>query len=302
MKAIVLHQYGGADNLRYEDFPTPQPGTGEVLVKVKATSLNPIDWKVRSGAMQTYMPLQLPDILGRDLAGEVTEIGGGVTQFKKGDRVMGLTKKTYAEFCVAKVEELALIPDGMDFEQAAAVPLVTLTGTQLIEKAVGIRSGQTVLITGALGSVGRTAVFVAKRHGAKLLAGVRESQKKEAEELGADGIVALDNDQEISKLHDLDAIADTVGGQTIAKLLGTLRKGGTIGSVLGPVKGAEEAGIQVKPMSAVPDSNRLSELAADVARGDLKIPISKILPLKEAAEAQKLAEKGGTGGKILLIP
>jgi NADPH:quinone reductase-like Zn-dependent oxidoreductase len=252
--------------------------------------------------MQTYMPLQLPDVLGRDLAGEVTELGDGVTRFKKGDRVMGLTKKTYAEFCVAKVEELALIPDGMDYEQAAAVPLVTLTGTQLIEKAIGIRSGQTVLVTGALGGVGRTAVFVAKTHGAKVLAGVRESQKKEAAELGADGIVALVNDQEISKLHDLDAIADTVGGETIAKLFGALRKGGTIGSVLGPVKGAEEADIQVKPMSALPDAARLSQLAADVAKGAFTIPISKRFPLREAAEAQKLAEKGGAGGKILLIP
>jgi NADPH:quinone reductase-like Zn-dependent oxidoreductase len=190
----------------------------------------------------------------------------------------------------------------MEFKQAAAVPLVVLTGSQLIEKAIGITAGQTILVTGALGGVGRTAVFVAKQHGATVFAGVRESQKKEAADLGADEVVALDSEAETGKLHNLDAVADTVGGKTIASLLPALRKGGTVGSVLGPVNSAERFGLQVKPMSAVPDAKRLSELAQDVADGKLKIPIAKILPLKSAAEAHTLGEKGGTGGKILLIP
>ncbi len=307
MKAIVLHEYGGPENLRYEDFDTPQPGPGEVLVKVKATSINPVDWKMRSGAAKDHFPVQFPGILGRDLAGEIVAVGSGIGQFgphqfKIGDRVMGLTKKTYAEFCVAKAEEITLIPDGMDFEEAAALPLVTLTGSQLIEKAIGVTSGQIVLVTGALGSVGRTAVFAARQAGAKVIAGVRESQKEEAANLGADSVLALDDDQAIGKIHNLDAIADTVGGATIGKLLGTLRSGGVIGSVLGPVKDADRYKLQVKPMVAVPDSSRLKHLAQNIVSHDFSIPIARTFPLSEAAEAQALAEKGGSSGKILLIP
>ncbi len=302
MKAIVLHEYGDADNLRYEDFETPVPSAGEVLVRVKATSINPVDLKMRSGAAKDHFPVEFPGILGRDLAGEVVSVGPGVTEFKPGDHVMGLTKKTYAEFCAAKVEELALIPDGMNFHQAAAIPLVTLTGTQLIEKAIGVAPGQIVLVTGALGSVGRTAVYVAHELGARVLAGVRESEKAEAATIGADAVIAVDNDQEIGRLHELDAIADTVGGPLIARLLPAVRKGGIIGSVLGPVNDAERYGVQVKPMMAVPDPSRLKQLAQNFLSGDLKIPVARTFPLAEAAEAHRLAERGGTGGKILLIP
>src|SRR5579871_941186 len=238
MKAIILRQYGGPEELRYEEADRPDYGDNEVLVRVKATSVNPIDFKLRSGAAKARMPLEFPAILGRDLAGEVVETGSGVTGFTKGMRVMALANGTYAEYTVAKADVLAPIPSELDFEKAAALPLVVTTGSQLIERAVKLTRGQTVLVTGALGSVGRTAIHVARQHGARVLAGVRASEKDEAAKLHADGVVAIDSEEGIDRLHDLDAIADTVGGTKIQRLLKAVREGGVVGSVLGVPEGA----------------------------------------------------------------
>jgi NADPH:quinone reductase-like Zn-dependent oxidoreductase len=302
MKAIVLHQYGGPEQLRYEDTERPQYGDNEVLVGMRATSVNPIDIKLRSGAAKARIPLQLPAILGRDLSGEVVETGRSVTGFPKGMRVMALANGTYAEYTVAKADVLAPIPSGLNFERAAALPLVVTTGSQLIERAVKPQRGQTVLVTGALGSVARVAIYVARKHGVRVLAGVRASEKDKAAQLPVDGIVAIDSEEEIGRLHDLDAIADTVGGTTIQRLLKAIRPGGVLGSVLGVPEGAQNYKIRVEPMMAVPDASRLSELAEDFARGEFSIPIARTMKLQEAAEAQRLAEKGNVGGKIILVP
>ena len=301
MKAIVLHQYGGPEQLRYEDTERPEYGDNEVLVRIRATSVNPIDFKLRSGAAKARMPLEFPAILGRDLSGEVVETGRSVTGFARGMRVMALANGTYAEYTVAKADVLAPIPTALDFE-AAALPLVVTTGSQLIERAVKPQRGQTVLVTGALGSVARAAIHVARKHGIRVLAGVRASEKDKAAQLPVDGVVAIDSDDEIGRLRDLDAIADTVGGATIQRLLKAIRPGGVVGSVLGPPEGAQNYKIRVEAMMAVPDASRLSELAEDFARGEFSIPIARTMKLQEAAEAQRLAEKGNVGGKIILVP
>jgi NADPH:quinone reductase-like Zn-dependent oxidoreductase len=302
MKAVLLYAYGGPEQLRYEETDVPQYGDDEVLVRVKATSINPIDFKLRSGAAKARMPIELPAILGRDLSGEVVEAGKSVTGFPKGMRVMALTNRTYAEYTVAKAGVLAPIPDVLTFEQAAALPLVTLTGAQLIERAVKLTQGQAVLVTGALGNVGRTAIHVARKCGARVLAGVRSTEKQDAAKLNADGIVAIDSEEEIGRLHDLDAIADTVGGSTIQRLLKTIRKGGVVGSVLGPPEGADKYDIRVEAFMAQPDASRMHKLAEDVARQEFSIPIARTMKLQDIQEAQRLAEKGGLGGKIVLIP
>ena len=301
MKAVLLQGYGGVDQLQYVEAPEPQPGPGELLVKVLGTSVNPIDFKVRQGMMKQVMPLQFPAILGRDVAGEVA-VGGG-DRLQAGDRVMGLLNHTYAEFVTAKAEELTQIPAGLKTEDAAALPLVLLTGCQLIELGVKPRQGETVLVTGALGSVGRSAVFVAKLHGAKVLAGVRQSQLREAEQLGADGTVAIDDDRAIAGIAPVDAIADTVGGLTIGKLLHRLKPDGRLASVVGrPEAASQLPGLHIVEVYAKPDAKRLHELALHVQRGELKIPIAKILPLAEVRAAQTLAEGGSAGGKIVLVP
>lgn len=176
---------------------------------------------------------------------------------------------------------------------------MTLTGTQLIEDAVRPRSGEVLLVTGAVGSVGRSAVLAARTLGAHVIAGVRRSQQKEAAKLNVD-VVALDDDEAIARLPQLDSIADTVGGQTIQKLLGKVKTGGVIGSVLGEPPGATERGLTVRAYSVHPDGRRLTKLARDVAEGKLVIPIAKKFPLAEIREAQTLAERGA-GGKVVLV-
>jgi NADPH:quinone reductase-like Zn-dependent oxidoreductase len=301
MKAVLLYEYGGPEQLRYEDTDVPEYGDNEVLLRVRATSINPIDFKVRSGSAKARMPVEFPAILGRDLAGEVVEAGAAVTGFPRGMRVMALANGTYAEYTVAKADVLAPIPEALDFIHAAALPLVTLTGAQLIERAIKIAAGQTVLVTGALGGVGRTAVHVAVQHGAHVLAGVRAAQKDQAAKLPVDGVVDLESEEEIGRLHDLDAIADTVGGATIGRLLRALRSGGVLGSVLGQPKEAR-GDIRVEAFMCRPDASRLYELTDDVARGEFSIPIARTMKLRDIQEAHKLAESGGVGGKIVLVP
>jgi NADPH:quinone reductase-like Zn-dependent oxidoreductase len=281
MKAVVLHAYGGVENLSYEDVPVPSPAAGELLVKTIAASVNPIDFKLRSGAAKDRFPLDLPAILGRDLSGEVVAVGEGVTGFTFGERVMGLVNRTYAEYVICKPEEIARTPDDLDPVEAAALPLVLLTGAQVIELAVRPRHGDTVLVTGATGSVGRVAVFVAKQHEARVVAGVRAAQRGQAATLGADSIVALDDEREIAALPQLDAVADMVDHEVIGRIIPHIRKGGVLGSVLGPPDAAKGRDLEVRAIMAKPDSARLEQLAGDVASGALSIPIAKRFKLSE---------------------
>jgi NADPH:quinone reductase-like Zn-dependent oxidoreductase len=302
MKAVLLYSYGDPSQLRYEETVMPKYSDNEVLVKMHATSINPIDVKIRSGAAKSRFSIEFPAILGRDLSGEVAETGDNVQGFPKGMRVMALANGTYAEYTVAKADVLALIPDGLSFEQAGALPLVTTTGAQLIERAVKPKEGQTVLVTGALGGVGRTAVHVARKHGARVLAGVRAKEKEEASKLKVDGVVAIDSEEEIEHLRDLDAIADTVGGTTIQRLFKTIRKGGVLGSVLGEPEGAKKYDIHVEAFMAQPDAAGLHQLAEDVARHEFSIPIARTMKLREIQEAHRIFERGGLSGKIVLVP
>jgi NADPH:quinone reductase-like Zn-dependent oxidoreductase len=301
MKAVVLHQYGGPDQLHYEDVPTPEPGPDEVLVKVAATSLNPIDYKIRSGAMKEMIALQLPTILGRDAAGTVDKVGSNVTNPQHGQKVMGLVQGSYAEYIVAKPNVLTVVPDGLGVIDAAALPLVVTTGAQLAQH-IGPKQGDLVLITGALGSVGRSAVYMAKQMGARVIAGVKTDQKSEANSLHADQVVAIDNDAEIAQLPELDAIGDTVDHDVIGKLIPKLKSGGVLGSVLGPPKEAAGKNIRVEAFMAQPNASLLRQMADAVRDGKLVIPIAERMKLSEAAKAHELAEKGGANGKILLIP
>jgi NADPH:quinone reductase-like Zn-dependent oxidoreductase len=299
MKAVVLTAFGGVDKLEYRDWPEPRAGAGQIKVRMAGASLNPVDWKMRSGAVQKIMPLELPAVLGRDVSGEVVEVGPGVTTFEVGARVMGLVMGGYAEQVVAALDAWAAVPAELDLVDASAIPLVGLTGSQLVQEAIHPARGARLLVTGAVGGVGRAAVFTARAAGAEVWAGVRGSQVVEAAELGAHGVVALDDPASIQKLPVLDAIADTVGGEAIAGLLGKVKPGGTIGSVVGPPAGAQERGLVVKAFLAHPDATRLAELGRAVAAGQLILPIARRFPLAQAREAQALAERHA-GGKVIL--
>jgi NADPH:quinone reductase-like Zn-dependent oxidoreductase len=306
MKAIVLHEYGPASLLTYEDVEDPKPAAGEVLVRVSATSINPADWLVRSGAVKDIIPVAFPHILGCDLAGTVLEGGEGVTGFEPGDRVMAMARHTYAERCTVKATHLVKIPAGLEMTTAAALPLVNLTGDQLIRFGANVQPGQTVLITGALGSVGRSAVFAASQIGARVIAGVRGKRLDAARHLpGVSEAIAIDDDAEIGTLGPLDCVADTIGGKLADKLLARVKPGGTFGCF--PKQNPQDAALyptihinvvfgQVDPATISATTLHYAQAVRD---GKLMIPIDRIMPLVDAAEAQVIAEKGGSA-KIIL--
>ncbi len=301
MKAIVVHQYGGPEVLKFEDYPDPVPGPSEVLVRVAAASVNPIDYKRRAGLTKDFYPMQFPSLIGVDVAGTVINVGPGVEGFSLGDQVFAMADNTYAELCVINAAALAKIPKGLDLIQAAALPLVTVTGNQLLS-ATGIKAGQTVMVVGALGSVGRSAVFAAKERGAAVTAGVLKTQLDEARTLGVDRAVATNDDTAIANLPPLDAVADTVGGRTAEKLIAKVKPGGVFASVEGaPQNAAKYPSVKVVPVFSKFDRKTLEFMAEAVRDGKLVIPIRQILPLREAAQAHAAAEKGGIG-KILLVP
>jgi NADPH:quinone reductase-like Zn-dependent oxidoreductase len=300
MKAVVVHQYGGPEVLKFEDYPDPVPGPGEVLVRVAATSVNPIDYKRRAGLTKDFYPLTFPGLIGVDLAGTIMKGGPGVEGFSVGDKVFAMADNTYAELCVVKAAMLAKVPMGLDLIQAAALPLVTITGNQLMS-ATGIKAGQTVMVVGAVGNVGRSAVFTAKQRGATVIAGVLKRQIDEAKTVGADQVVPTDDDTAIASLSPLDAIADTVGGRTAEKLIAKVKAGGVYASVVeAPQNAAKYPSVRMAHVFSKFDRKTLESMAEAVRDGKLVIPISQKLPLNEAAEAQAEAEKGGIG-KILLV-
>ena len=301
MKAIVVNEYGGPEVLKFEEYPDPVPVRGEVLVRVAASSVNPIDYKRRAGLTKDFYPIHFPGLIGVDLAGTVVKVGPGVEAFGAGNHVFSMADNTYAELCVVKADILADIPEGLDLIQAAALPLVTTTGNQLLS-ATGIKAGQTVLVVGAVVSVGRSAVFTAKDRGATVIAGVLKRQMDEAKTVGADRVVATDDETAIANLPPLDAVADTVGGTTAEKLIAKVKSGGVYASVVGaPQNAANYPSVKMVPVYSKFDRNTLQFMAEAVRDGKLVIPISEKLPLSEAAEAQARAEKGGIG-KILLVP
>ena len=300
MKAIVVHEYGGPAVLKFEEYPDPVPGAGEVLVRVAASSVNPIDYKRRAGLTKDFYPMTFPGLIGVDLAGTVVKVGPGVEGFSAGDQVFAMADNTYAELCVVKAAVLAKVPKGLDLIQAAALPLVTTTGNQLMT-ATGIKAGQTVMVVGAVGNVGRSAVFTAKDRGATVSAGVLKKQFDEAKTVGADQVVATDDDDAIANLAPLDAVADTVDGKTAEKLIAKVKPGGVFATVLEPPQNAAQyLSIKVAHVFSKFDRKTLEFMAEAVRDGKLVIPISQKLPLSKAAEAQAAAEKGGSG-KILLV-
>jgi NADPH:quinone reductase-like Zn-dependent oxidoreductase len=304
MKAVRLYEYGGPENLKFEaDVPEPMLTADSVMVAAAATSVNPIDWKIRSGARQKDFPLTMPAILGYDVSGVVRAVGSNIRTFKPGDRVLAFAGATYAEFVLVEGALLTHLPDGLDLVDAAAIPLVVLTGDQLVKLATRAQTGQTILVSGALGSVGRAAVHSAKKLGAHVIAGVRARQLPEAMALGVSDTVAIDDDTAMARLALVDGVADTVGGETAAKLFGKVKNGGNFGyaSVLPEGVPATNLTVKVTRVFARPDASKVREFADDIRDGKFVLPVSQRLPIQEAAKAQALAQKGGAGKLVLVI-
>jgi uncharacterized protein (TIGR02246 family) len=302
MNAAIVQEYGGPEVLKYGQFPDPVQGAGEVLVRVAATSINPFDIMRRSGVAAAVAPINFPGIVGVDLAGTVEAVGKDVDGFAVGDRVFAMADRTYAELCVVRASSLAKIPVGIDLVEAAALPLVTTTGNMLITVGTGTKAGQTVLVTGAAGNVGRSAVFTARSLGATVIAGVLKSQLEAAATLGADSVIATDDKEAMTKLPMLDAVADTVAGKTAEALIAKVKAGGVFASVLGaPANAGKFPDVRVVPVYAAPDPKILLFMADAVKAGKLVIPIGQKLPLADADKAQATVAQGLAHGKVLLV-
>jgi NADPH:quinone reductase-like Zn-dependent oxidoreductase len=305
MRAVVLHEYGGPEKLKFEDnVPEPQMSGSTVLIAAAAASVNPIDWKLRSGMMQKNYPLSFPAILGRDVSGIVRAVGANVKHFKAGDRVLALSNKTYAELVAVDDSDVTHLPDGVDLADAAAIPLISLTGDQLVRVATNVKKGQLVLISGALGSVGRAAVHTAKKIGAQVIAGVRGKELDDARSLGVSDVLAIDDDQAIENFRLVDAIADTVGGEVAAKLIARVKQGGSYGytAMLPESAAATNPTVKIARVGARPDASKVREFADDVRDGKFVLPIGRRMQLRDTAEAHVLGQKGGIGKILLLTP
>jgi NADPH:quinone reductase-like Zn-dependent oxidoreductase len=231
-------------------------------------------------------------------------VGANVEHFKLGDRVLALSYATYAELVAVDDSEVTHLPDGVDLANAAAIPLIALTGDQLVRLATNVKKGQVVLITGALGSVGRAAVHTAKKIGAQVIAGVRRKELDDARSLGVSDVLAIDDDKAIEKFRLVDAIADTVGGEVAAKLIAKVKQRGSFGytAMLPESAGARNPTVKISRVSAQPDPSKVREFADDVRDGKFVLPIGRRMPLRDAAEAHVLGEKGGIGKILLLAP
>lgn len=279
MKAVVIQRYGGPDVLEFTDYPDPIAGANEVGVRIAAAGISPIDTMERAGLTKDFRPVTFPAVLGWDLAGTVAELGSGVTGFSVGDKVFARSYHTYAERCAVNADLLTRLPDGLDLIEAAALPLVTTTGNQLIAIGTEVKAGQTILVSGALGGVGRSAVFTGKDRGGVVIAGVLNRQLRQA--------------------RDLDA--NTVRGKIAEQLLGKVKPNGVFASVTGaPANAADHPSIRVASVVSQPDTKTLLYMAQAVRHGKFTIPIARKLPLKGAARAHTAVEQGGSG-KILLL-
>jgi NADPH:quinone reductase-like Zn-dependent oxidoreductase len=304
LKAVRLYEYGGPEKLIYdENVPDPALSDNFVLIEAAAASVNPIDWKVRSGARQKDFPLTLPAILGKDVSGIVRAVGKNIRTFKTGERVLAVADATYAEFVVVEGSVLTHLPEGLNLIDAAAIPLIVLTGEQLVKLAARVQPGQTLIVGGALGSVGRAAVHSAMKLGVRVIAGVRTRQLPQARALEVSDTLAIDDDDAIAGFAMVDAVADTVGGETAAKLFAKVKNGGNFGyaSVLPAGVAGSNPAVKVTRVFARPDASKVREFADDIRDNKFVLPISRRLPLREAGEAHAVVERGGAAGKVILM-
>ncbi len=306
MKAIRIHEYGGPEVLKYEDAPQPVPAADEVLIKVFASGVNPIDWKIREGYAKERFPTKLPLILGWDVSGEIEEVGSDIVNFRKGDEVYSRpdpTKNgTYAEYVVVKADLVNQKPKSIDHDKAAAVPLAGLTAWQGLFDHGQLEKGQRVLIHGASGGVGTYAVQFAKWKGAYVIGTASKDNIDFLYDLGADEVIDYKNEKFEEQVQDVDLVFDLIGGDTQKRSLKVLKKGGRLVTTVKPEnhEEAKSKSIHIEGFLAKSYPGELQQIADLIDSGKVKPIIEKVFPLEKAAEAQKLGEEGHPRGKIIL--
>ena len=301
IKAVRIAQYGGSDQLKYEEIPPPKIGPGRIVAKVRYAGVNPIDWKIREGDFKALFPANFPLTLGHDFAGEVVNTGDNSGRFGTGERVFGFGEGTYAEFTAAATSDIATIPEKIDFAVAAALPTAGLTALQAIRDFVQPKPGTRILIHGAAGAVGSFATQIAKASGAEVIGTASGEDIVYLRSLGR--VQVIDYKQErFESVGQVDAVLDLVGGETAARSYAVVKKGGVLVSTLGAANAelATLSGIRSANVAMKRSAADLQELARMVERGDVKPRMGEVFSLEQAREAQDASQESRAKGKILL--
>jgi NADPH:quinone reductase-like Zn-dependent oxidoreductase len=307
VKAVTISKYGDRSVLTYTDVECPEPKSDEVLVQTRAAAVNPVDWKIRDGLGELF-GLQLPIVLGCEIAGTVRKVGSDVRDFKEGSAVYGYLSLQrnggYAEYAIARTDEIAVKPESLDFENAAAVAVGALTSWQAIFDTANLKSGQRILITGASGGVGSMAVQLAKAKGAFVIATASGKNEDFVRSLDADEFVDYTQERFEEVVKEVDVVYDTVGGDTLERSFQVLKRGGFLVSTVAPPskEKAEEFGVRIAMVGVLPSARQLEEINRLIAAGKLKTYVAMILPLAEVRKAHQYSESGRTRGKIVLKP
>lgn len=306
MKAIVIHEYGGPEILKYEDVPRPEPQDDQLLIRVVAAGVNPVDGMIRSGLFAKDGSRAFPIILGGDVAGVVEKIGSKVTKFKAGDPVFAYVSLDnsggYAQYALVKEHEVAPKPKSLTYVEAAAVPIVGLTAWQALVDTAKLSAGQTVLIHGGSGGVGSFAIQIAKARGAKVIATASTANQDLLKELGADTAVDYTKQKFEDIAKDVDVVLDSIGKDTLARSYGVVKKGGFIVSLVARPNQTEldKHGIHGAALSVEPNSDELAEIGRLIDEEKIRVIVSQTFPLSEAMKAQEQVATGHTRGKIVL--
>jgi NADPH:quinone reductase-like Zn-dependent oxidoreductase len=302
MQAVRIHSFGEANVLKIEDIPVPEPKDNEIVVRVMAASVNPVDYKIRSGKYPAVKQDQLPKVLGRDVSGVVARVGAKVGKFRKGDAIYAMLGREiggYAEYTLVTEDEAAKKPAQLDFVQAAAVPLAALTGWQGLIDHGGLKAGQRVLIHGG---VGHFAIQFAKAKGAWVATTVSDADIAMVRRLDADQPIDYRKEKFEDAAQDIDLVFDLIAGDTQQRSFAVLKDGGTLISTL---QQPDEAALKRKRArgahyTAQPGSGELEEIARLIDAGKVKVIVDAIYPMDEVAQAHRHMENDHIAGKVVL--
>lgn len=331
MQAFVLTRYGGPDAAQLRDLPRPAPARGDVLVRVRAAGLNPVDYKTREGALKVVQSYRLPIVMGNEIAGVVEALGEGVTAFSPGDRVFARMPKEamggLAEYAVVPEKFLAKMPASIDFNTAAGVPLAGLTALQVLRDELKVRKGSRILISGGAGGVGTFAIQLAKWLGAEVTTTASARGRALVEKLGADMVIDYTKERIDGQLHDMDGVFDLLGGETLLKSFRVVKRGGKVVSIAGmpePETARKDLGrgvflralfwlasyriravarkhdVSYRYLFMHPDGAELAELADLIEAGAIKPVIDRVFPLNDVAKAFAYLESGRAKGKVVV--
>ncbi len=310
MKAVLINEFGGRDKLMVSQLPAPSPSEGEVLIRVHAAGVNPVDWKIREGRLKDRFPHQFPIILGWDLAGMVVETGHSARRFKPGDEVFAycrrpvIQKGTYAEYVALPESYIAAGPKGLSFEESASIPLAGLTAYQALYDAAKIKPGESIVIIGASGGVGSFAVQFARIADAAVYAVASKTNHSYLTKLGADETIDYQHADFHKALHDyepegVDVVFDLIGGETLRNACNCVRDGGRVVSILENI-GDQFPRIDFHYVFVEPNVVQLEHISDLIAAGKLKTHVSAVFALEDVGQAHERMETGHTRGKIAL--